>query len=236
MAESSRQVPGGLPRATPSTDGVASPEFIAALLADGDDDLAAWAIGQALEERSRAVVFDDVVRSAMEVVGMRWETGQWTISQEHLASVALMGALARLRPGDPSETRIGPVAVLAATEGEQHVTGLACLSQVLEERGWRVENLGANVPGDDLRQFVAARSVDLIALSIGTRDRLPSLRAAIETLHASQAGRRVPIIVGGHGIAGVEAEIDRADLVSPTLADALRFVETLEATWGAREA
>ena len=173
----------------------------------------------------------------MEIVGSRWEAGQWTISQEHLASVALMGALARLRPEDPAETRIGPVAVLAAAEGEQHVSGLACLAQILEERGWRVENLGANVPADDLRTFVAARSVDLIALSIGTRDRLPSLRAAIETLRGSQpSGGRVPIMVGGHGIAGAEAEIGGADLASTDLADALRFVETLEATSGTREA
>src|SRR5690242_18495869 len=97
--------------------GLATPEFIAALLVDGDDDLAAWAIGQALDERPRSEVFDDVVRSAMEVVGSRWESGQWTISQEHLASVALAAALARVRPTGAAETRIGPVAVLAAPAG-----------------------------------------------------------------------------------------------------------------------
>ena len=115
--------------ATPGA--LATPEFIASLLVDGDDDLAAWAIGQALEEHSRSSVFDDVVRRAMELVGTRWETGQWSISQEHLASVALAAALARLRPADADETRIGPVAVLAAPEGEQHVAGLICLAQIL---------------------------------------------------------------------------------------------------------
>ena len=209
---------------------IASPEFIASLLADGDDDLAAWAIEQALAEQPRAVVFDDVIRRAMELVGTRWVTGQWSISQEHLATVALMDALARLRPRDPSEARIGPIAVLAAPEGEQHVTGLACLAQILEERGWRAENLGANMPADDLQRFVAGHEVQLVALSIGTRDRLPALRRTVEVLRsggAGGAGRRVPIMVGGHGTEGVEAEIQDADLVTPSLAEAERFIVDL---------
>jgi methanogenic corrinoid protein MtbC1 len=237
MHESIPRLPGGTPPPTPSLAAIATPEFIASLLADGDDDLAAWAIGQALEEQPRAAVFDRLVRSAMELVGSRWEAGQWSISQEHLASVALMGALARLRPGDPAEARIGPVAVLAAPEGEQHVSGLACLAQVLEERGWRVENLGANVPADDLRTFVSGRSVDLVALSIGTRERIPALRGAIDALRRIEAtASPLPIMVGGQGIAGGQAEIAGADLVSGDLAEVERFMDELEEKLGSPRA
>ncbi len=211
--------------ATPG--GVASPEFIAALLADGDDDLAAWAIGQALEEQPRAVVFDDVIRRAMELVGSRWVSGEWSISQEHLASVALLQALARVRSTTIAETRIGPVAVLAAPEGEQHVAGLACLAQVLEEDGWQVENLGANVPAEDLVQFVNGRSVDLLALSIGTPGRVPALQRMIDALRAADTGEPRPIMVGGSGIQGIEAEIRGADLVSASLTDAEEFARAL---------
>jgi methanogenic corrinoid protein MtbC1 len=231
MPETSPHLPGGTPPPTPGAEGIATPEFIASLLADGDDDLAAWAIGQALEEQPRAAVFDGLVRSAMELVGARWESGQWTISQEHLASVALMAALARLRPGDPAETRIGPVAVLAGPEGEQHVSGLACLAQVLEERGWRVENLGANVPEDDLRRFLGDRTVDLVALSIGTRDRLPALRRAIDAIRAS--GGHAPIMVGGHGVSGIEGHIVGADFVGAALVEAERFLDTIATMAGA---
>ncbi len=112
----------------------------------------------------------------MELVGIRWQEGQWSISVEHLASVALNQALSRVRPSDNPEARIGPTAVLAAPEMEQHVAGLACLAQVLEDDGWHVENLGANVPANDLVAFVAARDVDLVAMSLGTADRLETLR------------------------------------------------------------
>jgi methanogenic corrinoid protein MtbC1 len=207
---------------------LASPEFLAAMLAEGDDDMAAWVLTQALSERPRASVYDTVVRPAMEVVGARWERGEWSVSVEHLASVALSNALSRLRRPTEPESRIGPTAVLAAPEGEQHVAGLACLAQVLEDEGWHVENLGANVPADDLLGFAEAREVDLVALSIGTADRLPALRRTVDALKQSAGpAARLPVIAGGHGIAGLDRPQVGADRLCPTLVDAQEFVRSL---------
>ncbi len=214
--------------AQPAPDGdLAAPEFLASLLADGDDDMAAWVIGQALDERSRAEVYDELVQPAMELVGTRWQEGQWSVSVEHLASVALNQALSRVRPPENPETRIGPTAVLAAPEMEQHVAGLACLAQVLEDDGWHVENLGANVPADDLVGFISAREVDLVALSIGTADRLAALGRAVDAIRAQGGGiAELPLMVGGHGVAAIE-NLAGASLVCHSLADAKRFARSL---------
>jgi methanogenic corrinoid protein MtbC1 len=206
---------------------IAAPEILASLLADGDDDMAAWVISQALSERSRVDVYDEVVRPAMELVGTRWQDGQWAVSVEHLASVALNQALSRVRPPENPEWRIGPTAVLAAPEMEQHVAGLACLAQVLQDDGWHVENLGANVPADDLASFISTRDVDLVALSIGTADRLAALRLAVEAIRA-QGGcvAELPLMVGGHGVAAI-AELAGTTLVCHSLADAQQFARSL---------
>jgi methanogenic corrinoid protein MtbC1 len=211
-------------------DEIATPEFLAAVLADGDDDMAAWLMRRALEERPRADVYDELVRPAMALVGARWESGQWSVSVEHLASVALSGALSRLRPKDAPESRIGPTAVLAAPENEMHVAGLACLAQVLQDAGWHTENLGANVPTDDLVKFVAGRTVDLVAMTVGTAARVPVLQTAIDSLRAARGGARpLPVIVGGHGVEGIEESISGADLVSTSLSEAERFIRSLAA-------
>ena len=217
-----------------SPDGdVAAPEFLASLLADGDDDMAAWVMSQALSERSRAEVYDEVVRPAMELVGTRWAEGQWSISVEHLASVALNQALSRVRPPENPESRIGPTAVLAAPEMEQHVAGLVCLAQILEDDGWHVENLGANVPADDLVSFISARDVDLVAMSIGTADRLEALRGAVDALRAAGGGAaELPLLVGGHGVAEI-AQLAGASRVCHSLADAQQFARTLRRYPGA---
>lgn len=215
-------------------DQIASPELIASLLADGDDELAAWALEQALEERERAAVFDDVVRGAMELVGTRWETQQWTISEEHLASVALAAALARVRPADTAEKRVGPVAVLAAPTGEHHVAGLACLAQVLEESGWQVQNLGANVPADDLVRYFRSRAVDLVALTVATQPRVAALRETVDMLRAVRSEPDdPPIIVGGRGVQWLGPRPDGVALVAASLADVQAFARDLAARWWA---
>ena len=211
---------------------IAAPEFLASLLADGDDDMAAWVIGQALAERSRVEVYDEVVRPAMELVGIRWQEGQWSISVEHLASVALNQALSRVRSPETPESRIGPTAVLAAPEMEQHVAGLVCLAQILEDDGWHVENLGANVPEDDLVSFISTREVDLVALSIGTADRLEALRRAVNAIRArGEAGAELPLMIGGNGVAAIET-LPGADVVCHSLADAQQFARTLSLSPG----
>jgi methanogenic corrinoid protein MtbC1 len=217
------QIPDQLP---PDGD-IAAPEFLAALLADGDDEMAAWVIGQALVDRSRVEVYDEVVRPAMELVGTRWQEGRWSISVEHLASVALNQALSRVRPPENRESRIVPTAVLAAPEMDQHVAGLVCLAQVLEEDGWHVENLGANVPADDLVRFLSARDVDLVAMSIGTADRLEALRRAVHTVRAAGGKMaELPLLVGGHGVAAI-TDLAGASRVCHSLADAQQFARSL---------
>ena len=63
-----------------------SAELLASLLADGDDDLAAWGIERALVDASRVDVYDGLVTDAMRLVGQRWESGQWSVAEEHLAT------------------------------------------------------------------------------------------------------------------------------------------------------
>ncbi len=208
-------------------DEVITPELIASLLADGDDDLAAWALGEALVARPRAVVFDELVQPALRLVGANWESGRWTVAEEHLASRALDDALARIRPATTPETRIGPVAVLAAPRGEQHAAGLVCLAQVLEEDGWKVENLGPNVPHLDLVRFLSSRTVDLVALSISRAASLPALRRTVNAIR--RAGSPVdvlPIIVGGRGTADLDRPVDGAQTGS-SLVEAQRFAREI---------
>ncbi len=209
-------------------DDVITPELIASLLADGDDDLAAWALGEALLARPRAVVFDELVQPALELVGANWESGRWTVAEEHLASRALDNALARIRPVTTPETRIGPLAVLAAPRGEQHAAGLVCLAQVLEEDGWKVENLGPNLPQDDLVRFISSRTVDLVALSISRVLALPALRRTVKAVRrAGSTESALPIIVGGRGTTDLDRLVDGAHVVGLSVVGAQLFARAV---------
>lgn len=178
-----------------------TPELLAGLLADGDDELAAWVLSSALREQPRSRVFDGLLRDAMRLVGERWQAGRWTVAEEHLASQTLARALERIREPQGPAGRAGPLAVLAGVAGEHHGIGLTCLDQVLGEEGWMVANLGVDVPAADLARFLARNQADLVALTASLPERITALRESVAAALAVRPEDPLPVLVGG-AIAG----------------------------------
>ena len=203
-----------------------SPELLAGLLADGDDELAAWTLRHALAEEPRVDVYDGLLRDAMTLVGERWSEGRWSIAEEHLASRTLLRTLDRVAPDLGPERRIGPVAILAGVAGEQHMIGLVCLEHVLAEAGWTVANLGADLPAADLGTFVRRNDVALVALTASDAARLASLAESVAAVHEAATERRIPVVIGGRLATrpGLAVAVD-ADGAATSLRAALDFAE-----------
>ncbi len=205
-----------------------SPELLAGLLADGDDDLAAWTIRSALADAPRAEVYDGLIADAMRLVGQRWETGQWTVAEEHLASQTLLRALEQVRPTPGPAARIGRLAVLAGAAGERHAIGLVLLDHLLAEHGWSVANLGADVPAADLGRFVERNEAVVVAITASHSDRLEAVAASIDAVRAASGGGtgRLPVMLGGRVAAtpGIATTLD-VDWAGSTLAGAIAFAD-----------
>ena len=220
--------PSAARRVAPTT---ITPEVLATLVIEGDDELAAWALQSALTERTRAEVFDGLLREAMSIVGGRWQEGRWSVADEHLASQTVVRTLERIRPTTTPETRVGPLAVLAGVAGEHHVIGLACLDQVLVETGWTVANMGADLPAADLARFVAANEVDLVGLTAAHPGRAEAVRETVGAARAAAApGHALRIMLGGALAAdrALVAELD-LDFAGDSLVAAARVARRLAA-------
>lgn len=209
-----------------------SPELLAGLLADGDDELAAWTLTHALRDASRTAVYDGLLADAMRLVGERWQSGQWSVAEEHLASQTVLRALDRIRPDLGPDGRIGPLAVLAGVAGEHHMIGLVCLDHVLRELGWTVANLGADVPTDDLARFVERNDARLVALTASDPGRLATVLEAVGAVRAAAAtrgaGHEVAIMLGGRLAERPDVgAVVGVDWTGVTLGDAARFADTV---------
>jgi methanogenic corrinoid protein MtbC1 len=208
-------------------------ELLAGLLADGDDELAAWTLRHAFADIGRAAVFDGMLRDAMRLVGERWRSGQWSIAEEHLASGTLLRALERVPRPRGRGGGAGPLAVLAGVAGERHVIGLVCLEQVLADDGWTVVNLGADLPAADLGAYVARNEVELVALSAMGTDLVGALADSVRAVRAVGADLvdpsrpRIPVLVGGQiaGIPGLAATVE-ADGVAHSIEEARALAAT----------
>lgn len=215
--ESGIHVPEGHP---------ATPRLVEALL-EGDARSARALVSEALVEAgSLAEVADTLILPAMYRIGRRWETGEITPADEHLATATLETVLAHhagRRPG--SQADLGR-AVLACVEGCRHSLAPRLLSDVLEQAGWQVRYLGADVPASALVNHVKRWGPEVLFLSLSMPSHIAATHRTIEAVR-SELGPQAPrIIVGGlvvNRFPGLWKQLE-ADGSAPDLRRALEAV------------
>jgi len=149
-----------------------------------------------------AVLYQRVIAPAMHELGRLWEEGAITTADEHLATGLTHRVLAALRPPELLEKALmprpgKPRALLAAVQGEQHALGLRMAADLLEDTGYWVAYLGADVPTASLLQAVDRLSPDLLALSATMPESRQRLEDAAETVRAEYP--QVVLLIGGQG-------------------------------------
>ncbi|MER5648703.1 B12-binding domain-containing protein [Streptosporangium sp. NPDC002524] len=155
----------------------------------------------------------DLVAPAQRRIGELWAANEWSVAREHGATAvserAVAAIAARVRP-EPTRGRL----TVACTDGEYHALPTRLLAEVLRLRGWRVDFLGASVPGPHLITHLHQTGPDAVALGCALATRLPRAHA---TLTACQAVG-VPVLAGGAGFGadGRYARLLGADAWAPT--------------------
>lgn len=132
-------------------------------------------------------------------LGRRWERGELSVIQEHIASERLRRGLTRI-----SETVAtspdAPLVLLTTVEGDDHVLGLALVELCLREAGLRTRWAGHNTPIDDVISFIGDGSVEMVAVSASSAS---SDKRALERwarrLGAACAEHSVELVLGGEG-------------------------------------
>ncbi|MFI0763490.1 B12-binding domain-containing protein [Streptomyces sp. NPDC021218] len=175
-----------------------------------------------------------LVAPAQVRVGERWESGEWTVAQEHAAThvsrltVDAIGSAARTGGTARTPVEAGPLrhVLVACSDGEWHVLPSHILAEVLRLRGFEVRSLGGSVSPHELLSDVHQNGPDVVALSCTLSWNLPLAHRQIETCRC--AG--VPVMAGGPGFGpeGTWAYALGADLYA---ADARGAAEALLHRW-----
>ncbi len=140
-------------------------------------------------------VMCDLIGAAQVEVGRRWEAGEWSVAQEHLATgiaeevVAVLGRL----PSEGGATK-GKVLV-ACVEGEWHSLPARITAHVLRRSDWDVTFVGPSVPADQLAALLHDVGPHAVAVSCIVPANLPGARRMIETTRAGGT----PVMAGGSG-------------------------------------
>ena len=156
-------------------------------------------LGRACVAFEPPTLMADVILPALREVGRRWETGEFSVAQEHAASSVLrtqLGSLMRLYTPD-----VGAKVVVCATlASELHELGALAAGLCAASRGWRVIYLGPNLPTREIVRTVATTRAELLLISCVLQQ--PDLTSELATLR-DQLPDRVRIIVGGEAAKSV---------------------------------
>lgn len=176
---------------------------LTAALAAGDRRESEHIVREALDAGlPNLTIYDDVVAVAMHEIGRRWEAGELTVADEHLATsisyglVVLVSELSRVE-----EARRQEAVLLAAVEGERHVLGLQMAADVLEGAGYPVLFLGSDVPTADLLEILSRRAPALCGLTATMPDAREALASTIRLIE--DLAPTVGVLIGGSASRGL---------------------------------
>lgn len=162
---------------------------------DGSADLA-----DAIIKKGEATP-DDIfshLSSAMEVVGGRYETGEYFIPEMLRSAEAVEKAMAVLEPFmfEHRKENSG-VIVMGTVKGDIHNIGKNIIISALKASGYEVHDLGVNVSTDKFLNKVRETNADMLLLSAFTTSTKQALLDIIAALEADGMREDVKVVSGG---------------------------------------
>jgi DNA-binding transcriptional MerR regulator len=159
-------------------------------------------------QRSRFELVVHVIEPALVDTGERWFRHECEIFQEHCVSGFLQRKLdllideARQLNDRPTRSM-----VVGTVQGDRHGGGAMILEFVLEQAGWRVLNLGVDLPVREYEKAIDAWRPDALALSFVLS------RNINKRFHELSQIGGIPIFVGGRSILNYQGLARRHGLI-----------------------
>ncbi len=204
-------------------------EEISSGLQRGEHERVAELVRRALDEgASAASVLDDGLLAGMDVVGRRFRDHEIFLPDVLLAARAMYAGLDLLKPLLTAEEvpHRGTV-VLGTVRGDLHDIGKNLVAIMLEGAGFRVVDLGNDVPPERFVEAAERERAAVIGMSALLTTTMPVMREVLALLEERGLAGRVRTIVGGAPVSRAFAEEIGADAYGFDAANAVERVRQL---------
>jgi methylmalonyl-CoA mutase cobalamin-binding domain/chain len=176
-------------------------EKLKAAIAEGDEEEAARLAEEAMVAQiAPMTVVKQSVQPAMDIVGERFQCGDAYLPELILSGDAARVALDKILPyvsaEDKAAARRGTV-VIGTMFGDNHDIGKNIVSAILAAHGFKVVDLGINVPPKDYIEAAIKEKADIIAASTLITTSLPYQRQIVQLLKDMGQREKFFFIIGG---------------------------------------
>ena len=173
-------------------------------------------------------ILDEGYAAGLEVVGEKFSTGEMFMPEMLVAGEAVKSGTRLLRPFlAESDVRLTGTVVAGTVVGDSHDIGKDLVCMMLEGAGFKVINLGTNIPAEGFIEAARTNSADIIAMSALLTTTRMAMEGIIQEIRASELNQRVKVMVGGAPVTQDFAERIGADGYAPDAALAVKKAKEL---------
>jgi corrinoid protein of di/trimethylamine methyltransferase len=150
----------------------------------------------------------------MHEVGEQFARGQMFLPDMMASAEAMRAAMAVLEPElkkQGAERATAGVVVLGTTKGDIHEIGKTLVGTLLTAHGFRVHDLGVDVPGEKFAAKARELGADIVGVSALLTTTMKNQKGVIEALQSEGLRQRVKVMVGGAPVSRRWAEEIGAD-------------------------
>jgi trimethylamine corrinoid protein len=168
----------------------------------------------------------------MHEVGEQFGKGQMFLPDMMASAEAMRAAMDVL---DPELRKLGTerptagIVVLGTTKGDIHEIGKILVGTLLSAHGFRVHDLGADVPGEQFAVKARELEADIVGVSALLTTTMKNQRGVVEAIQRAGLRPRVKVIVGGAPVTRRWAEEIGADGYAKDAMSAVALAQSLMA-------
>lgn len=187
-------------------------------------------VEELLKTHSEMELVNDFLIPALDNVGKGFEKGTIFLPQMLQAATAAQAGFdvikTRLAESDKESVSLGEV-VIATVKGDIHDIGKNIVKVIMENYGYKMIDLGRDVPAEKIVEAVVAKNIKLVGLSALMTTTLKSMEETIAAVKAVAPDCKV--MVGGAVLTADYAEKIGADFYC---SDAMKSVEAAQEVFG----
>jgi 5-methyltetrahydrofolate--homocysteine methyltransferase len=172
-------------------------------------------------------ILNEALIPAMGEVGRLFEAQEFYVPEMLISARAMQSGLEILKPLlAQSGSLAGESIVLGTVKGDLHDIGKNLVVMMLEGAGFKVTDLGVDVPPEKFVQAVRD-GAQLVGMSAMLTTTMPSMKVTIDALKEAGVREQVKVMVGGAPLTQAYAEQIGADGFSPDASAAVRKAKEL---------
>ncbi len=164
-------------------------------------------------------------------VGELYESGEYFVSQLMFAAEILNEVMEIMEPAmaKAGTGKEAGTVVIGTVAGDVHDIGKNIVHTLLKGSGYKVVDLGVDVPTDKFIAAVKEHNPKLLGMSALLSFTYPEMKAVVEALSANGLRDKVKVVIGGAPCNEDVRAYAGADLWAPTAMDTVAFANKIYA-------